>query len=141
MKRIPELRSLSVDHHHGLVLAHRAKKAADGTGERSLEEMWEEVERAYREEMELHFHIEEVYLGPPLEAVGENRMVERFKEEHHDLRGMVQDRTDRTSETLRRFGDHLERHIRFEERGLFETAQAKLAPEVLKAVEEASQVE
>jgi hypothetical protein len=37
MKRIPQLRDLSEDHHHGLVLARKARQAAAGKDTRATQ--------------------------------------------------------------------------------------------------------
>ncbi len=138
MKRIPELHKLSADHHLGLVLARRARLAAEGKSCHSPSEVWEEIDRKFRSELEPHFRIEEEYLVPPMKAIGELGLIERLNEEHKALREIVLDRSARTLSLLRDFGEILERHIRFEERELFETAQQLLPPEVFKTIEKAS---
>lgn len=55
LKRIPELRKLSEDHHHGLVLARRARLAGDGDEDFSAAHVWEEIERKFQNELEPHF--------------------------------------------------------------------------------------
>ncbi len=75
MKRIPEFRKLSEDHHHGLVLARRAYLTGIGTKGFSVPSVWEEVERRFRYELEPHFKIEEEYLVPPLEEIGEIELI------------------------------------------------------------------
>ena len=137
MKRIPELRSLSVDHHHVLVLAHRAKQAADGIGERSLDEMWAEVEAVFKSELEPHFRIEESFIGEALKGAGESQLAQRLSDEHEALRRFFMPGHSRTVDDLRHFGEVLERLIRFEERELFQVAQDKLSSDELGAVAKA----
>ncbi len=62
MKRIPELRKLSEDHHYGLVLARKARLAKDET---SAKKVWWEVMNKFQDEFDPHFIIEEKYLAPP----------------------------------------------------------------------------
>jgi hemerythrin-like domain-containing protein len=137
MKRIPELRDLSDDHHHGLVLAQKAKQAAARADLRAAAEMWVEVEMQFAAELAPHFQIEETLIAPHLEDAGESAMTRRLYDEHRALRECVQPGSGRTPADLGRFGDLLESHIRFEERELFEVAQRRLSPEALIAVAEA----
>jgi len=139
MKRIPELRQLSKDHHHGLVLARHARKAGAGTGGISVSSGWEEVEKKFQEELEPHFQIEEEYLVPHLTTIGEIKLVDRLKDDHEILRRIIRNKAVRTPLALKQFGEILDRHIRFEERELFEIAQERLSSQILKSVEKACQ--
>lgn len=136
MKRAPELRALSEDHHHGLVLARKAKLAGADEGS-AVDAAWAEVEARFEEALEPHFRIEETLLAPPLAAAGERALVERLLAEHAVLRACVAPGAPRTALALVRFGDLLEAHIRFEERELFETAQTRLDAATLRAIAEA----
>jgi len=138
MKRARELRGLSEDHHHGLVLARKAKRAGAGEGETTPSEVWAEVEAQFAVELAPHFLIEETLIAPELTAAGEDALVTRLLEEHRTLRACVLPGSGRTPEDLTRFGELLESHIRFEERELFETAQTCMTPEALSAVADAS---
>lgn len=135
MKRFPELRRLSDDHHQGLVLARRARQTAAGTGGHSVEGVWAEVARRFRAEFEPHFRVEETTLAPALSAAGEAELVAKLHADHAALRALVAAQAGRDG--LKEFGDRMEQHIRFEERELFEAAQAKLSPEVLSKIREA----
>lgn len=137
MKRAPELRDLSDDHHHGLVLARKAKLAASGQEGPSGPEMWAEVEVVFKKELEPHFEIEESFIGKVLRAAGESQLAQRLVDEHEALREFLLPRHPRTVDDLRRFGELLEQHIRFEERELFQVAQAKLTSDELSAVAKA----
>jgi hypothetical protein len=134
MKRIPELRDLSEDHHHGLVLAQKAKRAAAGVDARAAAEIWVEVEMHFASELLPHFQIEETYMAPALEAAGESALTARLYDEHRALRECVRSGGGRTPADLGRFGELLENHIRFEEREFFEVAQKRMSPEALGAV-------
>ncbi len=70
MQRHPSLRSLSSEHHTGLVLARRARKAA---GQDSLTQAaaWEAIREIFRTELEPHFQREEQGLLPVLRVAGE----------------------------------------------------------------------
>lgn len=137
MKRITELHKLSADHHLGLVIARRAKLAVEGKEGYTVPGMWEEIERKFPVELEPHFRIEEDYLMPALEATGEKVMIERLRDDHLVLRTAVQPGGDRTAAALKVFAERLEKHIRFEERELFEVAQERLGTDVFVAIEKA----
>lgn len=138
MKRIAELRKLSEHHHHGLVLARKALRAASGGNEAEVKRTWENVLKKFEMELEPHFRIEEEFLTPVLERKGEQAFAHRLLSEHEQLRACVSDESQRTSDALKRFGLLLERHIRFEERDVFETVQRVFAHDELRAIIEAS---
>ncbi len=140
MKRSPELRDLSSDHHHGLALARMARRSAAGGGDRPIAEVWTEIVEKFRVELDPHFQVEESALAPALEAHGASALVRRLLEEHALLRASVRPGAGRTSADLEDFGELLERHIRFEERELFDAAQRLLSVDELKAVAEASRM-
>ncbi|MBW6476922.1 MAG: hemerythrin domain-containing protein [Chromatiales bacterium] len=133
MKRVAALRQLSDDHHQGLVLALRAKKAADGKDGLSVDAIWAEVVQRFADELEPHFQIEERYLAPALLDVGEIQLVQRLHQEHAALRELLE-ATDHSAASLREFGQMLAQHIRFEERDLFEAAQRLLSSRTLDAI-------
>ena len=121
MRRAPELHALSSDHHHALVLAHRIAEA------RTVDEaLVEEAASIFHDEIDAHFSVEEHWLLPALERAGEHALVERTRQEHADLRRLLAQATSGEPEMLHAFGMLLERHVRFEERTLFEVAQRKL---------------
>jgi len=134
MKRIPELRDLSEDHHHALVLARKARKAGGGEDGFSVDDVWAEVEAKFKAELEPHFQIEESRIGTILERLGETQLTQRLLDEHATLREFVIPGRDQTPAELGRFGELLEKHVRFEERELFEVAQDKLNHDELSEV-------
>ena len=131
MRRHPALRGLSSDHHTGLVIARRARKAArEGIHARAV--AWEEVKQRFVSELEEHFRREELGLLPMLRTAGEATLVQRTLSEHQTLRKLIAD--DRP-ENLSAFAELLAAHIRFEESELFETAQRLLGLDVLARLE------
>ena len=137
MKRHPALRQLSDDHHQGLVLALRAKKAAAGDDTLDVDSVWQEVVTRFARELEPHFRIEEQRLSPALLRHGEQALIERLDCEHAELRQLAS-RVIRNRQNLARFGELLQQHIRFEERELFEVAQQRLTEQELAEVERGS---
>ena len=138
VKRVPELRDLSDDHHTGLVLARRCLQAGRPDSDLSTEAVWNQVLEAFMNHLEPHFQIEEQHLLPGLETLGEASLVQRIREDHSALR-MLRDTDAVTGSLLERFGQLLETHIRFEERQVFEPTQHRLPTTVLEAIASACQ--
>jgi hypothetical protein len=127
MRRDPNLRQLSRDHHTGLVLAKRTRElaAADAT---RRDAAWTEAQARFADALEPHFQLEEQGLLPALRAAGEDALVERTLAEHAELRRLIRGPAATVAE---RFAEALTAHIRFEEATLFETAQRVLDRRVL----------
>jgi len=137
MKRSAELRDLSDDHHRALVLARHARHAATA-GAPAVAEAWERIRTELALELEPHFRIEEAWLLPALARAGEGELAARTMEDHAALRAAAAPDAPRDAPALAGFGARLEAHVRFEERSLFPTAEARLAPAELAAVAAAS---
>lgn len=128
MKRCAALRTLSNEHHHGLVLAKRAIKAA---GTEAAGKAWQQIQARFAAELEPHFQAEETGLLPALERVGETELVRRTHADHVELRRMIR---EGGVQAMTAFAELLIQHIRFEERELFEAAQRKLSDAELGAL-------
>jgi hemerythrin-like domain-containing protein len=130
MKRRPELRNLSEEHHHGLVAARRLRQAAQG--KRAIEEAVEQFLAAWRGEIQPHFRAEEEVLLPEYARVvpADDPLITRTLTEHVALRRAVR-ALERSAGSERQslaaeIGQALDDHIRFEERVLFPTVEAAL---------------
>ena len=133
MKRVDRLRDLSDDHHTGLILAVRCKRAGRPDSGSSVETVWANLLEAFDRHLEPHFRIEDELLVPALIALSETRLAERIVEDHRELRRLrAAQEVDRG--LLARFGELLEAHIRFEERQVFESTQHRLPSEALDAI-------
>ena len=130
MKRRPELSGLSSDHHTGLVLARRARKAADGD-DRMAQAEWQRIVERFYTELEPHFRVEEQALLPALKEAGEEALVERTLHEHARLRTLVLEPTARHLST---FANLLREHIRFEEQVLFQRTETLMDAEALSRI-------
>jgi len=130
VKRVPELRDLSDDHHAALVIARRCRQAAGADAA-----LWRRVREAFATHFEPHFQIEDRHLLRGLEAIGEASLAERIRDDHAALREIANESAPEL-ETIRRFGDRLAAHVRFEERQVFEPTQTRLPAEVLRAIAE-----
>ena len=132
MKRHPQLRGLSDDHHSALVVALRCKRASEAT----VAVVWQAVRASIPSQFEPHFLLEEEHLLPALAILGEHDMVRRIREDHARLRELGS-QTAPALEAVREFGRILEDHVRFEEREVFEQTQDRLPAEMLAALERA----
>lgn len=145
-KRHHSLVPLSQDHHHGLALALRLRQGDqallnDGwTHDRA--EQARRVQEFYERDLRSHFAAEEDAVFPVLRANSPRSVstVNTLTEQHRELEQLVsriataQDRE--LEQALVAFGELLERHIRIEERELFQVYQADLTPEQMERVGE-----
>ncbi|OIQ92265.1 hypothetical protein GALL_257810 [mine drainage metagenome] len=134
MKRSACLAQLSREHHAALVLAKRAQRIGADSSETTRAFMAHAV-ASFERELEPHFRVEEGALLPSLADAGELDPVERTLAEHAELRRLAMRLREHDAASLRRFGDALEAHVRFEERELFALAESTLTPEALAEVE------
>ena len=135
MKRHPALAALSREHHSALVLAKRALRASTG-GFDAINHFVAEVERVFACDLEPHFQLEERRLLPALVRVGQSKAVEQTLAEHAKLRLLASQPGINRPEILRRFGNALAEHVRFEERELFPLAESTLDEEALESIRE-----
>ncbi|MGE5385780.1 MAG: hemerythrin domain-containing protein [Betaproteobacteria bacterium] len=126
MKRSPALIQLSREHHPALKLAKRAQRLAGQPDEDQVGFMAGAVE-IFNREMEPHFQTEEADLLPRLEKAGFIELVRRTLDEHAEIRALIGRLAANDTTSLKRFGDLLEAHVRFEERELFAAAELLLA--------------
>jgi hypothetical protein len=118
MKRSVELTPLSHDHHQALFAAQQLKRADDPHEAReAFLAFWSSHGRR-------HFQIEEEVLLPAWierDPGADPAMAARVSEEHLAIRAELRrlQSGDPSAGGLRRLGELLERHVRFEERELF----------------------
>lgn len=138
MKRTPELRSLSEDHHQGLVHARRLRRAADQAS--SAVPVAEQFLGFWQKETAIHFRKEEEVLLPVMARHGGELSLEpimEMLEGHARIRGLVMRLSDEAMggnirpETLRDIGEQLEAHIRLEEREVFPLVEETLSEAAL----------
>lgn len=133
MKRSEALRTLSHQHHQGLFAALQLKRADRETAADACQAFIDFFER----EGARHFRIEEELLLPAFarHAGCDEPAIVRVLTEHVELRRRGQDleaEADPDEGALRELGERLERHIRFEERGLFPMIEEALPPDELE---------
>ena len=145
MKRIAALKALSIDHHHGLVLARKAKMAGtSGLQQSELQEIRNELQSHAENVLTPHFEIEESCIAAALNALNDpdiDKLVNRLYREHDALRLLFSSIDMCNAAHLKQLGELLEQHIRFEERELFEAAQTRLDNQALRAIATACRIE
>ena len=131
MKRAEALLKLSREHHTALSIAQRARRALAGGVAGDIESVAAEASRRFVSELEPHFLDEERWLLPALDAVGETALVTRTMDEHRRLRALAGELPGGGAVVLTAFAELLGDHVRFEERELFESAQARIPSDEL----------
>ncbi|WP_313953772.1 hemerythrin domain-containing protein [Accumulibacter sp.] len=126
MKRHQTLQDLSREHHTALKLALAARRAATSGSPREILASATACAEVFASHLEPHFVVEETMLLPAMAQAGEGALVERTLNEHLALRQLVSQLAVGDAATLLNFADLLSAHVRFEERELFEVAQASL---------------
>ena len=126
MKRSVALTPLSHDHHKGLFVAQRLRRAESASGPETAGEF-----RKFWEEHGVpHFRVEEEVLLPMWRMLGrvEPEHVARVAQEHLEIRALafaVESEAAELSD-LKHLGELLSAHIRYEERELFPLIEADL---------------
>src|SRR5215218_10699168 len=117
MKRTPELRSLSEDHHHGLVHARQLRRAGDEHETDSAESVAKGFLDFWQKDTALHFRKEEEVLLPVMARYKgdlSRRPLLEMIEDHARIRGLVMHLSDEAIggnvrlETLHEIAERLE---------------------------------
>lgn len=124
MPRIGALLSLSREHHASLVMARAARKAADSDDSVVCAAAMTRIEAHWRTVLVAHFAQEEQLLQLAAETL-DSKSVARIFAEHAELRMLACGPCAlEPIARLRRFGDLLAAHVRYEERVLFPQLQS-----------------
>jgi len=126
MKRSSTLQPLSREHHTALTLAKACGRAAQSGDAATVSQACQRVIRAFSTELNPHFLIEEQSLLPLLQTTETQALVQRTLADHQELRGLLDGLQQNDAEALRRFGECLAAHVRFEERDLFPVIESLL---------------
>jgi hemerythrin-like domain-containing protein len=127
--RHPALQPLSRQHHQGLLASLILEKGLKKNA--SLKEMRDFILQFWEDELLVHFEKEDVLFLPLAEKYPQLKdSLIQFKQEHQEIRLIIQKlnneaRSEQT-ETIASFATSLEKHIRFEERQLFNAIQESL---------------
>lgn len=137
-QRHPSLQPFSRDHYVGLVQAQRLMKADAAATVAQRRAALADFLRAWDDEIRVHFDDEERLL-PPL--MGDAAHRQRLTDEHAALRALAVEAAklagadDVDGACLRRLGELLERHIRWEERELFPAIERSAGAEEMRRLE------
>lgn len=126
MKRSPILQPLSREHHTALTLAKACERAALSGDAAMVSQACQRAIRAFANELDAHFKIEEQSLLPLLTSPETQALVQRTLVEHQLLRGLLEGLRQNDVEALNNFGNYLSSHVRFEERELFPVIEGLL---------------
>lgn len=131
IKRHESIQPLSRDHHHGLLLCWKIRTGfSEGV---SPERIKLYVEWFYENHIKNHFDIEEKYVFTVLG--NEHELIKQALSEHKILINLFTEKSDLEG-SLRSIQTELEKHIRFEERILFNEIQNVASEEQLKIIKE-----
>lgn len=130
IKRAKEIRFLSRDHHHELLLCWKIRTGFSKNI--SKDRIKKYVDWFYRNHLENHFQVEEEYLFPILGV--NNKMVKKALTQHRRLNRLFK-QSKNLKIVLNQIEEELEQHIRFEERILFNAIQEMASPEQLTRLE------
>ena len=131
ISRSEYLKPLSREHHHGLLLCWKIKTGFSKGVEPYRIKAY--ADWFYKKHLLPHFEAEEKYVFPVLG--NDNKLIRQAVEEHRLLSGLFSDTSD-IEDSLKQIQIKLEKHIRFEERILFNEIEKVAFPEQLKEFEQ-----
>jgi hemerythrin-like domain-containing protein len=102
-----------------------ARAAQSGDAEK-VNQACQRAIRAYADELEPHFRVEEQSLLQLLQSTETQPLVQRTLAEHQQLRGLLSGLQQNDVVALNSFGKYLSAHVRFEERELFPVIESLL---------------
>lgn len=135
MKRNPILQPLSREHHGALTLAKACERAAMSGDAEQVKLTCQRAIRAFADELEAHFRLEEQTLLPLLTRPETQPLVQRTLDDHRQLRALQAGLRLADSAALDSFGKLMAAHVRFEERELFATLETFLPQPEINSLE------
>ncbi|MFD1095564.1 hemerythrin domain-containing protein [Salegentibacter chungangensis] len=131
IKRHEALKPLSREHHQGLLLCMKIRRGIEAGIE--PERIKKYTNWFWINHLVPHFREEEAYIFPILEK--EDELFIRVMAEHKNLKALFEEKSPVDQNHLSQLADELEKHIRFEERILFNKIQEKANKEELEKIE------
>lgn len=131
IKRNEFLKSISREHHHGLLICWKIRTGLKNKIE--PERIKRYTDWFWETHLKPHFEIEEKYVFPILG--NEHELVKKALTEHRRLNRIFESTTEHLK-NLSLIEEELESHIRFEERILFNEIQANATTEQLELVKQ-----
>ena len=129
-KRDKALQPLSREHHHGLLLCWKIRTGIKKNIEPQRIKMY--LDWFWLSYLKPHFENEELYVFPVLG--NENELVKQALAEHRELKRLFESEND-LHKSIGLIEEELEKHIRFEERVLFNEIQAVVNSEQLLQIQ------
>jgi iron-sulfur cluster repair protein YtfE (RIC family) len=133
IKRHQAIVSFSKDHHFGLLLVWKIRQGLEKAV--NAERISKYVVYFFKEDLEKHFKNEEqlLFFKLPVDDV----LRKRAEEEHQSIHNLVNaiDENKNDTNLLKQLANELEKHIRFEERVLFNHLQNNITTEDLELIE------
>lgn len=129
MKRHPSLQPLSREHHQGLLLCWKIRTGLNLGVEAARIKKY--CSWFYQNYLIPHFTAEEEHIFPILG--NDHEMVKRALAEHRRLHRLFTEENDH-HRTINLIEEELEKHIRFEERTLFEHIQSIVGEDTLRSL-------
>ncbi len=132
LKRHPAIVSFSKDHHFGLLLVWKIRQGL--AKEVDAERISNYILFFFTEDLEKHFKDEEQLLFCKLPV--NDTLRKQAEKEHQSIYNLINaiQKNKNDTDLIRRLADDLERHIRFEERELFNHLQNIIPPDVLEEI-------
>ncbi|PKP14757.1 MAG: cation-binding protein [Bacteroidetes bacterium HGW-Bacteroidetes-23] len=129
IKRSESLKPLSRDHHHGLLLCWKIRFGIKNNIQENRIKKY--ADWFYEYHLIPHFDLEEQHIFPILDA--ENELTRKAISEHRRLRRLFESDAE-IQKNLSLIEEELERHIRFEERILFNEIQRTATAQQLETI-------
>lgn len=131
IKRHKGLQPLSREHHRGLLLSWKIRSGLKK--EVSIERIKSYCDFFFKEELIHHFNTEELHIFTLLES--DDELVKKALADHRKLKRLfMQKQAD--MKTIVAIEEELEKHIRFEERVLFNKIQEEASEKQLSRIQE-----
>lgn len=130
IKRTKALQPLSRDHHHGLLLCWKIRQGIKLNVE--PERIKKYLDWFWMSYLKPHFEIEEQFVFPILG--NGNKLVKQALAEHRKLKRLFENKED-LRKSISLIEEELEKHIRFEERVLFNEIQSVATNDQLLQIE------
>ncbi|MBK8442162.1 MAG: hemerythrin domain-containing protein [Sphingobacteriales bacterium] len=118
IKRIEALKPLSREHHYGLLLCWKIRTGIKKNV--AIERIKRYTDWYWKNHLSHHFEMEETYVFSILG--NDHSLIKQAKAEHRKLKGLFES-TEASLESISLIEEELEKHIRFEERVLFNEIQ------------------
>ncbi len=130
LKRKEEMKPVSRDHHHSLLLCWKIRTAFKN--DVAVERVKKYTDWFYQEHVLPHFELEEKYIFHVLG--NDDELIKQALSEHRRLKRLFEN-NEEPLKSLSLIEEELEKHIRFEERILFQKVQLVASKGELKAIE------